>query len=190
LRYDPSKHHRRSIRLAGYHYGAPGAYYVTLVVRQRACLLGGVRPEGVVSLSEMGQVVKAEWLALPGHFRWARLDQYVIMPNHLHGIIVITGRGEAPAPAALNDEPPLAGASPLRPAGTQPGSLGAIVQNFKSVSARRLNGLRNSVGASAWQRNYYEHVVRGPADLDRIRAYILNNPIRWAQDPLNSRDHD
>ena len=100
LKYDPSKHHRRSVRLAGYDYAAPGAYFVTIVVRGRECQLGEVTPEGTLRLSEMGQAVETEWQALPRRFPQARLDAYVIMPNHLHGIIMVDqgtangGRGE------------------------------------------------------------------------------------------------
>ena len=101
MKYDPLKHHRRSIRLAGYDYAAPGAYFVTLVVEGRACLLGEVTAEGQVRLSLMGERVQAEWMALPRHFPGTRLDSFVVMPNHLHGIIVVEqgagngGRGEA-----------------------------------------------------------------------------------------------
>ncbi len=194
LKYDPLKHHRRSIRLDGFDYAAPGAYFVTIVTRGRECLLGEVTPEGVARLSAIGLAARAEWEALRGHFPRARLDAYVVMPNHLHGIIVVShgmingGRGEASdIGGGVITERPGADASPLRPwpHGTQRGSLGAMVQNFKAVSTRQLNTMRGMPGASFWQRNYWEHVVRDLADLDRIRAYIQDNPARWAADPLN-----
>src|SRR5262249_35702674 len=93
----------RSIRLAGYDYAAPGAYFVTIVVQGRECLLGDVTAEGTMRLSEIGKMAQAEWEALPTHFPRARLDACVVMPNHLHGIIVVergmanVGRGEASA---------------------------------------------------------------------------------------------
>ena len=83
LTYDPLKHHRRSIRLAEYDYAAPAAYFVTIVVQGRECLLGQVGPEGVIHLSEIGQLVQAEWLALPARFPRVTLDAYVVMPNTL-----------------------------------------------------------------------------------------------------------
>jgi len=197
---------------------------VTIVVQGRECVLGEVGPEGVIRLSTVGQWVQAEWLALPARFQRITLDAYVVMPNHVHGMIVIAGaakngdddvsmvgdggnedddeawigdggRGEASASErAVMTNPPAADASPLRSQrsprsprahGTRQGSLGAMIQNFKAVSTRRLNALRGMPGASFWQRNYWEHVVRGPADLDRIRAYIQANPARWAVDQLN-----
>jgi putative transposase len=192
LKYDPLKHHRRSVRLAGFDYAAPGAYFVTIVVRGRECLLGEVTPDGATRLSEMGQAAHAEWEALPRHFPQARLDAFILMPNHLHGIIMVDhgmaneGRGEASASnRAATTNPPVADASPLRAHGTRRGSLGAMVQSFKSVSTRRLNVIRGTPGAPFWQRNYWEHVVRGGEDLDRIRMYMQANPAQWAADALN-----
>lgn len=192
MKYDPLKHQRRSLRLPGYDYAAPGAYFVTIVARSRECLLGEVTAEGMMRLSEMGETVNAEWEALPRRFPRARLDAYVVMPNHLHGIIVVdhgmvnAGRGEASAIGGfLVNGRPEADASPLRARGTQRGSLGAMIQNFKAVSTRRLNAIRGTAGIPFWQRNYWEHVARGEADLDRIRAYIQSNPARWAADELN-----
>jgi REP element-mobilizing transposase RayT len=184
LKYDPRIHHRRSIRLAGYDHAAPGAYFVTLVTRGRECLFGEVSPDGLVRLNDDGLMIEAEWIKLPKHFPQARLEDYVVMPNHLHGIVV-AGRGEASASSQLPSNERGADASPLQPHGTHRGSLGAIVQNHKSVSSRRLNARRGTPGLPAWQRNYYEHVVRNRADLDRIRRYIRDNPARWAADSLN-----
>ena len=114
-----------------------------------------------------------------------QLDAWVVMPNLVHGIIVITSdecRGEA-LPAEGSSA---ANASPLqRPAGVAPGSLGAIIGNFKSVAARRINGLRGTPGAPVWQRNYYEHVARDERELNAIRQYIVDNPARWDYDTYN-----
>jgi len=198
------------MRLAGYDYAAPGAYFVTIVTQGRECLLGEVTADGTMRLSEVGETVSAEWQALPRHFARARLDVYVVMPNHLHGLIVVNqgmidgGRGEAFASSEPFHLPPVANASPLQAHrwsgpdvdglqgahGTRRSSLGAMVQNFKAVSTRRLNAQRGMASAPFWQRNYYEHVVRGLADLDRIRIYIHDNPARWMADPLNSVNHE
>jgi REP element-mobilizing transposase RayT len=149
-------------------------------------------------LSRMGQVVEAAWTALPRHFAGVSLDAYVVMPNHLHGLLVLAeagaeaGQGEAsagggglPFVAGSADASPLrvAGVSG-RPRGTRGGSLSAVVQNYKSVSTRRANALRRARGARLWQRNYWEHVVRDAGDLARLRAYIANNPAQWALDEL------
>jgi REP element-mobilizing transposase RayT len=192
-RFDPSRHHRRSIRLPGYDYRSAGAYFVTICTHQRELLF-----EDPV----LRRVAEALWLRIPRHFPHVQLDAWVVMPNHVHGILVITGdtcRGEA-SPETLSPTNPMVSggtgsaeqavaedASPLpqRRAGLAPGSLGAIVGNFKSVTARRINRLRGTPGAPVWQRNYYEHVVRDERALNAIRQYIADNPARWAWDTYN-----
>ena len=181
--YDPDKHHRRSIRLRGYDYARPGAYFVTICTRERECLFGDV-VDGAMILNESGRVVESCWQILPRHFPHVRLDAFVVMPNHVHGLIVLTdfpsrprlgGRGEALA----------ANASPLQ--GTKPGSLGAIVQNFKSVTTRKINPIRGTPGMPLWQRNYYEHIIRNEDEWNEIRTYIAENPLRWELDENHPR---
>jgi putative transposase len=120
------------------------------------------------------------------------LDVFVVMPNHLHGIIILTGRhtagrGEAFARQSQGRPQSIpANASPLRSAhGTQPGALAAIVQNFKSVSTRKINRTRATPGMPVWQRNYHEHIIRDENEFSRIREYIVNNPLQWAVDREN-----
>ncbi|PIU54770.1 MAG: hypothetical protein COS88_06605 [Chloroflexi bacterium CG07_land_8_20_14_0_80_51_10] len=174
MRFDPDKHHRRSIRLKGYDYSQAGAYFVTICTKDRGCLFGEII-DGEMVLNPFGEVVQACWDDLPRHYPHVELDAFVIMPNHLHGIIIIR-RGEAFVPS---------NASPLHPHGTQPGSLGAIIQNFKSVSTRKINRSTRNPGNKSWQRNYYEHVIRNEKSLNTIRCYIIENPLRWADDPEN-----
>jgi len=190
---------RRSIRLKGYDYSSPGAYFVTVCTRDRLPLLGIVNKE--IILTPIVNIVEAFWNLIPQHFKGVDLDVYVVMPNHLHGVIVLSGggRGEALAEGVsrLNQEE-TANASPLyplgtdnppstrrNPQGTQRGSLGAIIQNFKSVSTRKVNQLRGTPGVSLWQRNYYEHIIRDNNELDRIRRYIVDNPLKWELDKYN-----
>jgi putative transposase len=92
MTYDPSRHHRRSIRLKGYDYSRPGAYFITIVAQDRACLFGKV-VDGVMHLSEVGQIVAESWQWLAAQYDYVTLDAWVVMPNHLHGIIVITDQG-------------------------------------------------------------------------------------------------
>ena len=94
------------------------------------------------------------------------------MPNHFHGIVTITDVGGG-------------GDRPVAPTGPGPRSVGAMVAGFKSAAGRRINAIRGTPGASVWQRNYYEHVIRYEAVLDVIRRYIAENPARWAEDPEN-----
>jgi len=187
-------HNRRSIRLPGYDYTQPGAYFITLVTQNRLPLFGEVRG-GEVRLSLAGQIVRSEWLALFTRFPWVEPDEFVIMPNHLHGVLRWgepdgSRWGEASA-ANLVSAPAFmtADASPL-PNGTARGSLGAMVQNIKSVSTRKIHALRGTPGARVWQRNYYEHILRTDADLDNVRAYIRANPLQWETDRENPERKD
>ena len=187
MRRPPDRHHRRSIRLKGHDYTQPGAYFVTICTRDRECLFGEIVDE-VMRLNDAGAIARRCLEDITDHFPLAELDAFAIMPNHVHGIFVILGRGEASVvPLRVSKIPSKLDASPLRqrPNGTQPRSLSAIVQNFKSVSTRKMNAARGSPGTSVWQRGYYEHVVRNEDELKAIREYILGNPARWNEDENN-----
>ena len=176
--YDPRKHHRRSIRLPGYDYAQPGAYFVTICTHRRACLFGRV-VDGEMRLNDAGRIVQASWDDLPNHYPHVQLDAFVVMPNHVHGIIILTddvvaiGAGLRPAPIRP---------APITQPTTKRHPLSEIVRAFKSFSSRRINQLRGTPGTRTWQRNYYEHIVRNEGDLHRIRAYIANNPAKWFND--------
>lgn len=180
--YDPDKHHRRSIRLPGYDYAAAGAYFVTICVHDRACLFGEV------ALSEIGAIVVEEWLRSEEIRQEIVLDAWVIMPNHMHGIVIIEGTDESghrrgDRPVALTTT------SPDRPKGPRPKSLASFMAGFKSAATKQINILRNTPGMKVWQRSYYEHIIRDDDDYIRIRAYIEHNPARWAEDRLNPIFH-
>jgi len=188
MAYDPKIHHRRSFRLRGYDYTLPGAYFVTIVAWRRQPLFGEIIA-GEMHLNASGEVIKRCWLRLPSHHP-VRLDAWVIMPNHFHAVILLDdpGKGEASASDMLDNPYHIqADASPLRPAGTRPGSLGAIIQNFKSITTRKINQIHSTPGAAIWQRNYYEHIIRSQAEWERIHAYIFANPDRWEEDELYGR---
>lgn len=198
--------HRRSIRLSGWDYATPGAYFVTICITGHECVLGEVHDKAM-TLSPLGQVVEERWHSLRRFFPGVELDAFVVMPNHVHGIIVIKSQalsrgpdreseapGAAPAPSAKVVLPE---ASPSRsvdglmardacPArGTQPGSLGAIVQSFKSVTTRTINRMCRTPGAELWQTNYYERIIRDHEELERTRRCIETNPARWDEDEEN-----
>ena len=169
-------HHRRSIRLRQYNYAQEGAYFVTICTHKRQCLLGTIA-DGVAQLNECGEIVRDEWLRT-GTARFnVSMDTFLVMPNHLHGIIFVTGQD------IRRGDP--AGRPYTRPHGPNPGSVGAMVGQFKSIAAKRINALRHTPGARVWQRNYYEHVVRNEGDLNEIRQYVLNNPAQWDLDEEN-----
>ncbi len=226
--YNPQRHHRRSIRLKGYDYTSPGAYFVTICTQDHVCTFGEV-VEGDMRLNPYGRVVNTYWSRIPRHFPHVTLDAWAVMPNHVHGIIVITDapssgdtsspvdkrgcgrRGEAipvrptvmedgNGPTACPVENDDAGiASPLQtsqhasrhptppphPRGAPSRSLGAIVGNFKSITTRRINGMKHTPGGQVWQRNYWEHIIRNERAFQRIRQYIENNPALWEQDQLH-----
>lgn len=175
------KNHRRSIRLKGYDYTQAGAYFVTICTKDRACLFGDVA-DGVMRLDQMGHIVRQCWLAIPDHFPHVLLDEFVVMPNHVHGIIVIMAThdvGATHASPLQNDD------TPTRPRGPQPRSVASIVGSFKSAAAKRINEHRGTPGAPIWQRNYYEHIIRDDESLNLIRNYIADNPLRWYLDREN-----
>jgi REP element-mobilizing transposase RayT len=167
VRFDPRVHHRRSIRLKGFDYAQPGAYFVTVCAWRRNALFGRIAG-GRARLNALGRIVAEEWVRTERVRPEVSVDAFVVMPDHVHGIIVITERN----PRARD------GRDQTR-SGPGPGSLGAIVGQFKTAAARRINALRQTPGQPVWQRGFYERIVRDPAALDNIRRYIADNPIRW-----------
>jgi REP element-mobilizing transposase RayT len=178
MKYDPQKHHRRSIRLPDYDYSQPGAYFITLVTYQRECLFGEIR-EGEMRLSPKGQIADEHWRLIPEHFLHVELGAYVVMPNHVHGIIIIHENGMAtytsPSVRASQWDAP----TPI-PNGPKRGSIGAIMGSYKMSVTRRIQRELNATGI--WQRNYYEHIIRNEAEYNRIHAYIEANPANWGTD--------
>ena len=191
---DSEIHHRRSIRLSGYDYARPGFYFLTL------CTHGLEHTFGEISECEMrpngcGSAVAASWNDLPLHYPHIRLDEFVVMPNHVHAIIEImdVGAGQRPAPAPVSMSAAelapavvsLPGAG-LKPAPTKSQTrhgVPEIVRAFKTFSARQINRLRGTCGVAVWQRNYYEHIIRNRKELEMTRDYIRTNPARWDADP-------
>jgi REP element-mobilizing transposase RayT len=174
---------RKSIRLKGYDYTLPGAYFVTLVAWQRQCRFGEI-VGGKVHLSQEGRIIETAWQRLPAFFP-IRIDKWVIMPNHFHAIVWIIDSIHGRSAGLVRPESGNsmgAGASPL-PNGTLRWSLGAIIQNFKSTCTLKINRASGIRGAPAWQRNYYERIIRSPEELQKIAKYIEANPSNWNSDP-------
>ncbi len=173
------------MRLPGHDYALAGAYFVTLCVQNSECLFGRIEDDEMV-LNEMGTIAAEAWEWLAGRYDHVDMDTYVVMPNHLHGIIVLSepGRGGSRTPPTIthpNNQPH--GKNATKPIKRNP--LGRLIGAFKTVSTKRINRLRQKPGARIWQRNYYEHVIRNPQSLQRIREYIQTNPLRWALDREN-----
>ena len=184
MKFDPQKHHRHSIRLKEYDYTQPGGYFITMVTYQREHLFGEIENEEM-KLSKFGLAAKQQWEKLPKRFSNIEIGAFVIMPNHVHGIIRIIERtGTAGTSETL-------GSDSSRRAQTEafqkpvPSSIPTIVRSYKSAVSYRINLMRCTDGVPVWQRNYYEHVIRDHEDWDRIERYIESNPSRWAEDEEN-----
>jgi putative transposase len=193
-KFDPNRHHRKSIRLGGYDYTQAGAYFVTIVTYQRDCLFGKIVNEEM-QLNDFGKIADECWRAIPEHFPNVDLGVHVIMPNHAHGVIVIRDDVSTSHFGMIDDG--RRGAAMLRPyddnsnshkINVKPGSLGAIVRSYKSAVSYRINKEHNATGI--WQRNYYEHIIRNADEANRIHLYIEANPAQWDDDgenPSNNR---
>ncbi len=160
MTYDPQKHHRRSIRLKNYDYSQPGAYFVTICTEGRRCCFGQII-EGEMHLSDVGQNVQRLWSTIPERFSNVELDHYIIMPNHMHSIIILN-----PDQGAMNCTP----------------TLGLVLRRFKALTTRFLRTTGES--QFEWQRNYHERIIRSESHLNLTRQYIIDNPTKWAEDEL------
>jgi len=181
--YDSPINNRRSIRLKGYDYSHPGAYFVTLVTHNRKPLFGDIM-DGAVLLNDVGCIAEAEWLRTAEIRSNITLDEYVIMPNHIHAIIIITDN-IIPV-GATGWSPLLLQKSDIdRPRGPNPRSLGAIMSGFKSAVTKRVNLIHGTPGAPLWQRNYYDHIIRNQCEWEKFRKYIQTNPTQWDTDVEN-----
>jgi putative transposase len=211
MRFHPERHHRRSIRLKGCDYRQAGAYFVTIGTQDRAFLFGQVL-HGEMRLNEPGKMVCDVWNDLPAFYLGVQTDAFIVMPNHIHGIIILVGADPRVCPAqpsvgvgprAYPDSGPRAcpDSGPRAYPG-QPQEMGQpqrvaptlglpdVVHRFKTVTTKRYADGVKRLGwepfrGRLWQRNYYEHIIRNEESLNRIREYILTNPMRWALDREN-----
>ena len=197
MKFDPDKHHRRSIRVPGYDYSQPGAYFITIVTYQQECLFGKVI-DGEMRLNDIGKIVQWEWERLGHRFPFLELGAHIVMPNHTHGILNFIDSVRATRADQtglyLNNAPPQTGTSddnngsPL-PRGPKPSSLGTIIGQFKSRVTKRLWKNPDLTGTPVWQRNYYEHIIRNEPEWNNIHLYIESNPLNWATDDEHPSHH-
>ena len=163
---------RNSLRLQGYDYSQPGAYFVTAVTHQKDCLFGKIE-NGIMRLNDAGKTVRTVWFGLPKHYSHIELGTFVVMPNHIHGIIIINhdvGAGLRPAPTT--------------PPQKQHG-LSEIMRAFKSFSTRRIHEIDKFSPKRIWQRGFHDRIIRNEKEWENIHLYIEANPANWEDDTEN-----
>jgi REP element-mobilizing transposase RayT len=163
-----------STRLKNWDYSSFGYYFVTICTRNRECLFGNI-VDGEIVLSEIGKIAKQYWLGIPNHFQNAKLDEFVIMPNHIHGIVIIDNV-ETPHGVSLQQRQNKF-SKPI------PGSLSMVINQYKSTVTRWCR--KNGYNDFAWQSRFYDHIIRNENSLRKIREYINNNPMKWDIDENN-----
>ena len=174
----------KSVRLSHYDYASAGGYSVTMVTTKRACLFGEIQ-NGEMILSDLGRIIQNEWLRSAEIRKEITLDEFIVMPNHLHGIVLI---GDvAHCRAALPSDKPL-----WRKRERRPRSLSTLISGFKAYSTKCINEHRITPGQRLWQPSFYEHIIRSDHELAQLREYIVNNPLKWHLDGENPErlNHD
>ncbi|UYN89426.1 MAG: transposase [Anaerolineales bacterium] len=161
---------RKQIRIPDFDYSSPGAYFITVCVQDRRNLLSQIL-DAEISLKPPGNVVLQTWMSLPVHYPYVEVDEFVVMPNHIHGLVWIRDM-------QVNRVDVGAG---FKPAPTRHG-LSEIARGFKTFSSRKINELPTQDSKFAWQRGFYEHVIRDEKDLYDHRLYIQENPVKWQND--------
>ena len=175
---DNSKEYqRRSIRLKEYDYSQNGGYFITICSYGWKCLLGNVF-DGIVKLSPIGKRAFKFWIEIPSHFENVKLDKFIIMPNHIHGIVMIY------SDVGVQNFEPLQKQNRFQK--IIPESIGSIIRTYKSAVTHWCK--ENGYEHFKWQRNYYEHIIRNEDDLKQIREYIIHNPLKWELDSENPKN--
>ena len=189
MTYNPAIHHRRSIRLPGYDYSQPGLYFLTICTAGGLCIFGDITNQKMV-LNELGEIVALVWQELSRHYPCITPMTFVVMPNHVHGIIHVGAQFIAPHDAVVPhatmppDNPP-APNNPMTPDALKMPkiTIGEIVRGFKARCTYAINQRRQTPGVPVWQRNYHDHIMRDEAAYLKITEYIQTNPLRWKEDP-------
>jgi len=199
--FDSDNHHRRSIRLKGYDYSQNGVYFITINIQNRECLLAKIL-SGKIVLSNAGEMIQTVWNQMPAYYRGVSVDEFIIMPNHIHGIISIVGAGPCACPISDSkgqilkqeghkslDGNDFFDGQPQGVAPTGKMTLSDVVHRFKSLTTKKyVDGVRllgwNPFNGRLWQRNYYERIIRDENELEKVRLYIINNPTNWHEDEM------
>jgi len=188
MKYNPNIHHRRSIRLKGYDYSQNGAYFITICVQNRECLFGDVVDDGrgtmMCALNEYGRIAHNELQKTSEIRKNVDMDCFIVMPNHIHAIIVINdGRGTVHRVPTCNRVPMCNRVPTVEQFGKPTSnSIPTIVRSYKSTVTKQINKLRDMPGIPIWQRNYYEHIIRNKQSYEKIQNYIIHNSQKWQND--------
>jgi len=180
MKYDPKKHHRRSIRLKGYDYSRPGWYFITINCKNRARLFGKVKDEKMI-LNDAGRMVESQWLALKDRFSNIELHEFQVMPDHFHSILEITVTATVAATVGATTRVAPTAAEPPPPRKI---TVGDIIGAFKSiVTVEYIHGVKHSgwprFKRKVLQRNYFDRILRGEKSRQRVAKYIIDNPKNW-----------
>ncbi|OGQ99859.1 MAG: hypothetical protein A2511_15735 [Deltaproteobacteria bacterium RIFOXYD12_FULL_50_9] len=181
MTFNSDIHHRKSIRLRGYDYSQAGLYFITICTHERLPIFGEI-VDGKMMSNEAGMMAEKCWRAIPDHFSWAMLDDFVVMPNHVHGIITVGAKDFLPLQPKhrANDHSPLQSNAVPQPKHGTSQTIGSIVRGFKIGVTKWFR--TNTDMQVVWQRNYYEHIIRDEAAYLKIADYIQTNPQRWLED--------
>ena len=185
--------HRQSTRLKEFDYAQAGAYFITIVTHKRECFFGEVIGDRIV-LSTYGKIAFTEWFKSSGIRQEIQLhdDEFVIMPNHVHGIVWFISENKIPN---LENKPSLGvrahGRAPLQANHNalrrQPRSLSSFISGYKASVTKKINKLRDTPGSAVWMRNYHDRIIRNDGELRALREYIRDNPLRWELDRENQK---
>ena len=159
--FDENMRNRKLNRLQDYDYSREGYYFVTVCVQDKQRIFGEIH-HGEMALNKYGNIINDAWRWLGDQYDYVALDECVIMPDHIHGIICIYNARRGGSRTAPTIKP-----------------LGRLIGAFKTVSTKHINQMRNTPGMQLWQRSFYDHIIRSEEDLNRVREYIANNPLQW-----------
>lgn len=177
-----NKYRINSIRLKDWDYSSYGYYFVTICTKDKECFFGNIN-DGKVSLSDIGIIANNNWIRIPEHLKNANLDEFKVMPNHIHGIIIIENQKygeEIRKGVSYNKSTINKFSKPIK------GSLSIIINQFKSSLTRWCH--KNGNYDFSWQSKFYDHIIRNEKSLQKIREYIVNNPLKWELDEYNPKN--
>ena len=178
MKYNPERYHRRSIRLKRYDYSKNGYYFIIICSNNRECIfcnlnVGAGLAFAHLALTNVGRIIEYHWLNIPIQYENVYIDEYIIMPNHMHGIMIIDKEGADARPAPTISDIICSFKSQC------------IINNLKRIKENNLNET-----GKIWQCNYFEHIIRNENELEKIRPYNVNNPYKWDEDNDNPENID